>query len=232
MTKTIAIIGSNGFVGKVMSQKTQEKGFDCIQVTRDNYHLAVGNEMIDCVINCAMPSGRFWAKNNSTADFQETVEKTHQIKTDFQGAKLIQISSISARLQRDTVYGRNKLAAEGLLNPKADLIIRLGPLYHPSMTKGALIDIIKNENVFVSGETKYAFTPLDWACEHILANLSSCGILEVGSKGYVTLGVLASEIGSKSMFEGEIDDQVFLEGGSDRPDATKIFDFARARVGL
>lgn len=231
MSKTIAIIGSNGFVGKVMFQKAHESGFSVLGVTRENYQLACKKDEIDYVINCAMPSGRFWAKNNTALDFQETVEKTFHIKTDFPEAKIVQISSISARLQSDTVYGRHKLSAEALLDPSADLIIRLGPLYHSSMTKGALIDITKNEKVFLSGSTKYAFTPLGWACSNILNNLECCGILEVGAKGYVILKDLSVAIKSESLFEGEIDDQIFLDGNDDRPSASQVIDFARNKIG-
>ena len=231
MTKTIAVIGSNGFVGKVMCQKACDNGFSVLEVTRANYHLICKKDAIDYVVNCAMPSGRFWAKNNSALDFQETVEKTFHIKTDFLGAKIVQISSISARLQCDTVYGRHKLSAEALLDPASDLVIRLGPLYHSSMTKGALIDIIKNEKVFLSGGTKYAFTPLEWACSNILDNLDCCGILEVGAKGHVILQDLSAAIKSKSLFEGEVDDQIFLSGNGARPSADQVIDFARTKIG-
>jgi len=230
MTDKLAVIGSNGFVGKVMCLNARKNGINVVEVTRQNYQLAQKEGGFDYIINCSMPSGRFWAKNNPSDDFQETVQKTFNIKTDFAGSKVIQISSISARLQRDTIYGRHKLSAEALLEPMSDLIIRLGPLYHSSMSKGALIDIINNQKVFLSGETKYAFTPLEWACSKILENIDQFGLLEVGAKGYVTLKDLAAQVGSKSIFEGDLDDQFFLSNDEDRPSATDVVDFARARV--
>ena len=61
-----------------------------------------------------MPSKRFWAQQNPKKDFRETVEKTFNIVNDWKSSKIIQISSISARSQLDTVYGRHKAASEKL----------------------------------------------------------------------------------------------------------------------
>ena len=65
-----------------------------------------------------MPSKRFWAKNNPYKDFIVTVEKTFKIANDWKSSKIIQISSISARSQLNTPYGRHKAAAEKLVDKK------------------------------------------------------------------------------------------------------------------
>lgn len=229
MTKVIAVIGANGFVGKVMCQAARQHGFSVVEVTRENYMIASSNQIVDYVVNCAMPSGRFWAKNNRVSDFTETVEKTSNIISDFPGSKIIQISSISARVQLDSIYGRHKLAAEALLDPDKHLVIRLGPLYHASMTKGALIDIVNNRRVFLSGKTKYAFTPVDWVCGSIIKHIDYCGVMELGAKGYVVLEDLARSLNSTSEFEGICDDQVFPDGPHDRPNAEEVIDFAQKK---
>jgi nucleoside-diphosphate-sugar epimerase len=229
MTKVIAVIGANGFVGKVMCEAVRQHGFSVVEVTRENYGIASSNQIVDYVVNCAMPSGRFWAKNNRVSDFTETVGKTSNIISDFPGSKIIQISSISARVQLDSIYGRHKLAAEALLDPEEHLVIRLGPLYHGSMTKGALIDIVKNRRVFLSGKTKYAFTPVDWVCDSILKHIDLCGVMELGSKGYVVLEDLANSLNSKSEFEGICDDQIFAGGPDDRPCAGDVIAFSRKK---
>jgi nucleoside-diphosphate-sugar epimerase len=229
MTRVIAIIGANGFVGKAMCESVRQYGFSVVEVTRENYKVACTNQLVDYVINCAMPSGRFWAKNNSMSDFKETVEKTSNIISDFPNSKIIQISSISARVQLNSIYGRHKLAAEALLDLDEHLVIRLGPLYHASMTKGALIDIVKNRRVFLSGKTKYAFTPVDWVCGSIIKHIDHCGVMELGTKGYVVLDDLARSLNSKSEFGGICDDQVFPDGPHDRPNAEEVIDFARKK---
>jgi len=129
-----------------------------------------------------------------------------------------------------TVYGRHKLAAEALLEPDTSLIVRLGPLYHESLVKGALIDIINNRTVYVSGDSKYAFTPLDWVCSNIMRNIDKNGVIEMGAKGYVTLQSLAKVVGSVSVFEGEVDDQTFSDKEDDQPLANAVIDFAKKKM--
>ena len=124
MDKSVAIIGGNGFVGSELTKSFIKKNFDTQIITRDNYKDSL-NKKYKYVVNSAMPSGRFWAKNNPDLDFKETVEKTFRIKDDFNQSKIIQISSISAKVQLDTIYGRHKLAAEDILDSEKDLIIGL-----------------------------------------------------------------------------------------------------------
>tara|TARA_B100001250_G_C19735788_1_gene760694 strand:+ start:154 stop:855 length:702 start_codon:yes stop_codon:yes gene_type:complete len=226
----IGIIGANGFVGNKFSTILEKENLNHEKVTRDNYDSFKDKNNFSHVINCAMPSGRFWSKNNPTEDFRETVLKTFNIKNDFLESKIIQISSISAKVQLDTVYGRNKRAAELVLDPQKDLIIRLGPIYDSSMKKGALIDIVNGSKVFVSGDTKYAFTPLDWACHEILNMKDKTGLFEVGSKNYIMLKDLRDTLNSNSNFEGFKDDQIFPDAGESCPDANDVIDFARKLV--
>jgi hypothetical protein len=223
----IGLIGANGFVGKKFSAILAQENIAHENVIRENYGKFKESNSFSHVINCAMPSGRFWSKNNPNEDFSETILKTFNIKKDFFKSRIIQISSISARVQLDTVYGRNKRAAELILDPQKDLIIRLGPIYDFSMEKGALIDIVKGSKVFVSGDTKYAFTPLEWAGLEILNMKDETGMFEVGSRNYVVLKELRDILNSSSKFEGPLDDQVFPNAGEGCPDANDVIDFAR-----
>lgn len=229
---SIGVIGSNGYVGKKFCNILEKIRFDFTKITRENYETFKNTNCFSYVINCAMPSGRFWAKNNPKSDFQETVKKTFDIKVDFSESKIIQISSISAKVQLDTVYGRHKRAAELLLDPERDLIIRLGPIYDSSMEKGALIDIVQGRKVFVSGDTKYAFTPLEWACQEIINMRDKTGIVELGAKNYLLLKDLRDKLKSDSEFEGIVDDQIFPEANDKCPDAQDVIKFAKEMAGL
>ena len=221
---TIAIVGGKGFVGSMLNRSFINQGNSTITITRENYNDYKNNEF-KFVVNCAMPSGRFWAKNNPELDFIETVQKTFNIKHHFKNSKIIQISSISAKVQLDTIYGRHKLAAENLLDIDNDLIIRLGPLYSNSLKKGAIIDIINNQTVYVSGSSKYAFTPLEWVCDEIVNNKNLSGVHELGAKNYIELYDLAKKINSKSKFIGDVDDQVFSNAPDYCPDAKEVINF-------
>ena len=67
MTKIVGVIGSKGFVGSSIYRYIKLKK---ISINRNNY-LDLQKKKFDIVINCAMPSKRFWAKQNPKLDFKE-----------------------------------------------------------------------------------------------------------------------------------------------------------------
>ena len=182
---------------------------------------------MNIVINSAMPSARFWAENNPKDDFIETVQKTRNIIDGFPNAKIVQISSISARTQLNKVYGRHKKSAECLLNKDKDLIFRLGPLYGRNLKKGVILDLINDSTVFISGRSKYAFTNITWVAQKVLDNLHLNGTIEFGAKGYLTIEQLKSKLNSKSKFQGKVDHQIFEPFFDDTPDANDVVHFSK-----
>ncbi len=157
-----------------------------------------------------MPSKRFWAKNNPELDYAETVEKTKFFYQNFNYKKLIHISSVSARCQLHTVYGKNKKKSEEIVlqNPE-NLVLRLGPIYGENLDKGVLIDMINSKTVFINGASKYSFTDITWIGEWLVNNLDKyVGVKEIGSKDFIILNQLAKKINSTSTFEGELDHQI------------------------
>ena len=102
----VCVIGGDGFVGfSVCSELKKKTNF--VKITRDNYS-NYKNKEFKIIINAAMPSKRFWAKNNPELDYAETVTKTKNILSDFKFDKIVHISSVSARCQFNTTYGKNK----------------------------------------------------------------------------------------------------------------------------
>ena len=99
-------------------------------------------------------------------------------------------------------------------------------MYSNSIKKGAIIDIMNNKTVYVSGSSKYAFTPLEWACNEIFNNIDLCGTHEIGAKNYIKLKDYAKAINSKSNFIGGKDDQVFYNAPEHSPDASEVMKFA------
>ena len=224
--KSIALIGADGFVGKSIKKNIlndKSKLITC--VTRENYETAKDEKKYDILINAAMPSKRFWAKKNPNEDFHETVEKTFNIVNNWKSSKIIQISSISARSQLDTIYGRHKAAAEKLVSDEKNLIIRLGPMYGESLNKGVLIDMKNDKPVYVSKESLYCFAPVDWIGKWICENLHLSGLLELGGNNAIKLEEVAQKIGSKSFFSGPIDNQILSKEIKDAPEARNVLDF-------
>ncbi len=224
--KSIALIGCNGFVGKsIRKYLSNNKEILLNAVTRENYEAARKEKHYDIIINAAMPSKRFWAKQNPYKDFCETIEKTFNIVNTWKSSKIIQISSISARSQLNTTYGRHKAAAEKLVNNEKNLILRLGPMYGKSLNKGVLIDMKNNAPVYVSKESLYAFAPVDWIGEWISKNMHLSGVLDLGGNNAIKLNEVAQRIGSKSIFTGPIDNQVISNEIKNAPEAKNVIDF-------
>src|SRR3989344_5514186 len=113
---SIAVIGFKGYVGGALYQELLNSArYAVVGVSRENYSI-MKEQDFDIIINCAMPSARFWAKNHPAEDFIETVKKTADLLYGWKFKKFVQISTVSARCQLDTVYGRHKAAAENLCN--------------------------------------------------------------------------------------------------------------------
>ena len=203
----IALFGAKGFVGSELHKALLQNGEDVLPVTRDNFDASLNSHEFDCVINAAMPAGRFKAQNDPLWDFRETVEKTAKILYQTRFKKFVQISSVSARCQLDTIYGRHKLAAESLVCGVPHLIVRLGPMFGPTLAKGVLMDMLKGNRVFVGGASRYAFAPLSFVADWISRNLDRQGVVEVGARNSMSLADLARRLNLPVEFQGREDHQ-------------------------
>lgn len=222
----IALFGSKGFVGSAILKSLKKLNYPVTEVTRENFKEVLGKEF-DYVINAAMPSARFKAKNDPDWDFKETVQKTADIFYGVKFKKFIQISSISARCQPETVYGRNKLAAESIVRGENSLIIRLGPLFGEDLKKGVLIDMLNNSKVFVGESSKYAFISTDFVGDWIANNLDKNGLVELGAKNSLSLKELAEQLKIKIEFEGKEDNQEIQNADLNYPEVKLVIDFMK-----
>jgi nucleoside-diphosphate-sugar epimerase len=222
---SIAVIGSNGYVGKAIYQELlRSSKYSVVGVTRENY-AANKEQSFDIVINCAMPSGRFWAKNHPEEDFTETVKKTADLLYGWKFNKFVQISTVSARCQLDTVYGRHKAAAEKLCGFGDNLIVRLGALYSENMKKGVLVDMLEGKKVFVDESSRYSFISLDFCASWIASNLDRKGLVELGGRNAIALKEVVNHLGADIEFEGEVNHQDIESGGNDLPEASQVLNF-------
>ncbi len=178
-----------------------------------------------------MPSKRFWAKKNPEIDYDETVKKTKYFLEKFKYKKFIHISSISARCQRKTVYGRNKFLSENLvLKKKKNLVLRLGPLYGEKLEKGVLIDLINSKTVFVNKNSRYSFTSTNWIAKWIIKNyLKKKGLIEIGAKDYLLLRDIKKKLKSKSKFYGVLDNQIILSDEEYSCNSKEVFNFLKKK---
>jgi nucleoside-diphosphate-sugar epimerase len=221
----IAVVGAKGFLGSALSLALSNNSeHEVAVVTRENYEEMKAGEY-DILINCAMPSARFWAKNNPDKDFVETVEKTANLIYGWKAKKIVQISTVSARCQLDTVYGRHKAAAEKLVDFGENLIVRLGALYSKDMKKGVLVDMLEGKKVFVDGASRYCFASVESSAAWIASHLDRKGIVEVGGKNAISLADVAKHIGANVEFEGIVDHQEIANPEPDFPEASLVLKF-------
>lgn len=223
--QSIAVIGANGYVGKALYKVLiGSNQYSVTAVTRENY-TEMQKQAYDIVINSAMPSARFKARNDPMWDFRETVTKTADIVYGWNYKKLVQVSTVSARCQLDTVYGRHKAAAEKLCEFGDNLIVRLGAMYSNDLSKGVLVDMIQGKKVFVDGNSRYCFTSRDFVASWIVAHIDHVGIVEVGAKEAISLKDIAKYLGKNIDFEGMIDHQEIENPESYFPPASNVLDF-------
>lgn len=221
----IAIIGSQGYVGSALFKAFKDSSkYEVVGVTRENYEqMKLGQ--YDVLINCAMPSGRFWAKNHPQEDFIQTVKKTEDLLKLWHFKKFVQISTVSARCQLDTVYGQNKAAAEKLVDFGDNLIVRLGALYSDNMEKGVLKDMLEGKTVYVDKSSRYSFISLDFCARWIASHLDRKGLVELGGRNAITLEDVAKHIRAKVEFKGESNHQDVENPMPDLPEAEEVLKF-------
>lgn len=221
----VAVVGASGFFGSALTRVLAAQGHAVTAVTRGNYGQAQADPY-DVLINTAMPSKRFWARQHPELDFIETVGKTADLLYGWTFSRFIQISSVSARCERDTVYGRHKATAEVLCERPDALVVRLTALYGPAMTKGSIVDIVSNNPVYVDGDSRYAFTPVDFAAEWVATHLNDTGLVEVGARDTVSLRDVADALGRTISFSGVREEQMVVAPESTWPSARDVIPFA------
>lgn len=239
MLKTVAVIGANGYVGKAVcdalylnnANPNRKDTFGVFQVTRDNYELRRKERITNpltpyhVIINCAMPGKRLWANTNPDKDYIETVEKTADLLNTWSYNNFIQVSTISARCEANTVYGSHRLEAENLCKSRNSLIIRLTAMYSENLSRGALVDIINGKKVYVNENSRYSFTPLKFVGTWISNNLERTGLIELGAKNTITLKEIVNHLGLTVEFGERVDVQEIANPEADFPDAREILPF-------
>ncbi len=222
---TVAVFGANGFVGKsVCSSLASKENFCVIPVTRDNNSVHIGKNY-NIVINAAAPAARFWAKNNPEKDFVETVQKTADIFYGCTFDKFIQISTVSARCQLDTVYGRHKLAAESICNFGNHLVVRLSSMFGEGLKKGVLIDMLMGNKIFLDAESRYSFCSVDFVAGYITSNFDKTGVIEVGASNALRLKDIAEHLNADVIFDGPFDVQEIENPDISFPDSREVFKY-------
>jgi nucleoside-diphosphate-sugar epimerase len=225
---SILLLGKSGYVGAALYKELSTNFNFVIGVDRQTVK-EINPQTWDIVINCAMPSARFRAQNHPGLDFSETVVKTADFYHNLQYDKFVQISSVSARTE-NTIYGRHKLAAESIIDQSKHLIFRLTATYDESQTKGVVFDLINNNLVYVSNESRYSFASLDYVVRYISSNLSQTGVREVGGFGDISLKTICGVLKIDREFKSDYIDRQIIQFNYGAPSASGVIDYIKEKL--
>jgi dTDP-4-dehydrorhamnose reductase len=203
MRKRIAVIGSNGFVGSTMVKALERSTFATVKVTRETDPQII--QTCSHVIHCANSASRYNAELYPESDKQDSLIKTQNFlsRINSNQTKFILISSISARTEPHTIYGQNRLDCEKLVVKNGGYFARLGYMYSTERIYGALKDILSNQAVYLDKESRYSYSNVNWNAEKIIELFivdDNRRSVELGCKGSISLGEIASILDSRSEF--------------------------------
>jgi dTDP-4-dehydrorhamnose reductase len=213
----VAIIGAKGFVGKALVRAFEEQNISVTPVLRGD---SISDKVLNCdlVIHTACTGRRFWANNHPEEDFCGTVELTEKILKECTNKKIVFISSISARTQSETPYGKHRKQCEDLiLNSHENLVIRMGPMLDVTKLNGPIVDLFQSKKLYMSEDSKMAVVPLAYNAKKVVDLMGERGLLELGAKDFVSLKELKIRFSSTSEFEGIEDSQVPIGPPGDAP---------------
>jgi len=225
---SVAIIGSNGYVGSSLIESFKSYGGYLLQaINRENFTKFEG-EHFDFVINASNPAKRFLAEENPKRDYEETVEKTQYFLSNYRYGRFITISSLSVRTSPNSAYGSNRKTVENLVLARNNFVVRLGPIYGGKKRNSILQDLINNTPIKYSAETKYGYCDVNWTSKYLLTHLNQLNhIVEIGAKDSISLREVAEGIQSTSTFGHLMDDQ-FIDNFPDGPEAKSVIAHANS----
>jgi dTDP-4-dehydrorhamnose reductase len=199
----IGVIGANGFVGKNLIQFLKKK-HKIIKILKKTNFIKLKNK-IDIIIHTANSSKKFESRLNPERDYKESVKLTKKIVTHFNHKKIILISTISARNEKN-IYGKNRKISEDLVlkNNINNIIFRLSVLFNPESKRGILYDLILNNKIYLHQNTLINPITIQEVSKYISKNLNTKQkIHEIGSYNTLSLNVLKNKLGSTSKFSNK-----------------------------
>lgn len=181
--KSIALLGSKGFIGSNLLIKLNAVGIDS-----DNYNTMLNNSY-KYIMNCNGNSSKLLPDTDPIKDFDLTVTKTMKSVFDFDYDTYVYISScevygdLTGDTKEDTAldpskmsrYAFSKYLAESIVKKhcKKWLILRLNGPVGTGMKKGPIYDILNGDKLWISPESKMQFMHTDFICNFINSVIQS-----------------------------------------------------------
>lgn len=198
----ITIIGFNGFIGRELANFFKKKKIKVFPVTRKVNFLEIPKKT-DVIIHAANTGKKFLANKNPKIDRENSINLTKKICKTFPKKKIILISTISVRTEKNS-YSKNRKICETIIanHSKENLIFRLPVLFNLRQKKGILYDMCLNKRISVNENTFINPVTLYEAFSYILKNLNSKKIIhEIGSYEKIKIKEFSNMLNSKSIFQ-------------------------------
>lgn len=196
----IAIIGANGFVGKNLV-KIFKKKHSVTEIFRKTKFTKL-KKKFDIIIHSANSSKKYEATKYPLRDFKNSVGLTKKIVDNFGDKKIILISTISVKNEKN-IYSYNRKKCEDLIlkKNKNNIIFRLSVLFNFTSKRGILYDLIRGKKIYLNKDILINPVTIEEVAKYILDNIRSRKrIHEIGSIDKFRLNTLKKILGSKSKF--------------------------------
>jgi dTDP-4-dehydrorhamnose reductase len=193
---TIAILGSNGFIGKNLCEYFKNY-YNVIEINKDNYDFIKHNTYtFDYFINANGNSKRYIAQQDPIVDFEKNVNSVYNTIFDFSIKNYIYISSVE--IFSDSVYGFHKKLGEQIVEKyfKNYYILRCSNILGKYLNKGIIYDIVNDKEVRLSKDSRIQMITMEEICNFInnlienipkertytLAGINSLSVEEISNK--------------------------------------------------
>ena len=196
----IAVIGANGFVGSNLV-KVLKKKHKLTKITRKTKFSNLKSNF-DIIIHAANSSKKYEASKNQKKDFENSVKLTRKIISIFRNNKIILVSTISVRNEKN-IYSKNRKICENLIlkQNKKNIIFRLSVLLNYKSKRGILYDLTKGNKINIDKNTYINPLTIQEVSQYIMLNLKSQKkIHEVGSHNKIRLNTIKKILKSKNKF--------------------------------
>jgi nucleoside-diphosphate-sugar epimerase len=213
------VLGGHGFVGSAFVRHADARGIEVRAVGRDDYAGAAGTSC-EVLINAAGNARKYRADADPRWDFNESVRSVLQSLHDIRAETYVYISSVAVYADpgsptttsedasidpnRLAPYAAHKYMAEQLVRRYAKrwLIIRLGGVVGPGLTKGPVFDLLAGAPLWVAPESTFQFIHTDRVAEIVdtlLAQGHANEVVNIAGRDALTLNAAASLLGCEPL---------------------------------
>ena len=178
----VVVLGAHGFVGSAFVRLLSRLNVPHRAVGRKDYAEASGN-FCDVLINAAGNSVKYLADRDPAADFAQSVELAVSAAHRFSPRLYVLASSVDVYSDLDrpstthedtpldarrvSLYGFHKQIAESCVQRHTSswLIVRLAGMVGPGLRKNPVFDILNDQPLRISPESRYQFMSTDDVAE-------------------------------------------------------------------